>query len=103
MYEIKILTPAWNDLERIADMHLSLVGVQSAKKVTDGILSRIEILKEFPYACPTVPDQELSEQGYRMVVYKKYLAVYRVIDDIVYIYHIADGRSDYPQIMKGYE
>lgn len=56
----------------------------------------------FPYGYPTVPDSELSEKGYRMVIYKKYLAVYRVIEDIVYVYHVADGRTNYPQIIKGY-
>ena len=103
MYEIKILTPAWNDLERIADMHLSLIGVQSAKKVTDGILDRIELLGTFPYSCPTIPDEELSEQEYRMAIYKKYLIIYRVINNVVYVYHIADGRTNYPQIIKGYK
>ena len=103
MYEIKILSPAWNDLDRIADMHLSMVGVQSAKNVTDGILNRIELLGTFPFSCPTVPDEELSGQGYRMAIYKKYLAIYRVIGNVVYIYHIADGRANYPQIIKGYK
>ena len=103
MCEIKILTPAWNDLERIAGMHLSQVGVQSAKKVTDGILDRIELLGTFPYGCSTVPDEGLSERGYRMAIYKKYLIIYRVIDDVVYVYHIADGRTKYPQIIEGYK
>lgn len=102
MYRVKILAPAWNDLERIADMHMSLVGPQSAKKVMDGILDRIEALETFPYSGPAVPDEELAQQGYRMTIYKKYLAVYRVIDDIVYVYHIADGRTNYPQLIKGY-
>ena len=35
-----------------------------------------------------------------MVIYKKYLSIYRVIDDTVYVYHIADGRTNYPQILK---
>ena len=102
MYKVEILKPAWDDIERIADMHFALSGPQSAKKVTDGILDSIASLEVFPYGYPTVPDRELSEQGYRMVIYKKYLAVYRVIDDIVYVYHVADGRTNYPQIIKGY-
>ncbi len=103
MYKVEILKPAWEDIERIADMHFSLVGLQSAKKVTDGILDSIDALKTFPEGFPTVPDAELSEQGYRMVIYKKYLSIYRVIDDVVYVYHIADGRTNYPQIIKGYK
>lgn len=103
MYKIEILRPAWEDIERIADMHFSLVGVQSAKKVTDGILDSIDSLKVFPFGFPTVPDEDLAKQGYRMVIYKKYLSIYRVIDDIVYVYHVADSRTNYPQIIKGYK
>ena len=103
MYKVGILRTAWDDLERIADMHLSLVGPKSAKKITDGILDSIDTLKISPYGYPTVPDKDLAELGYRMVIYKKYLAIYRIIDDVVYVYHIADGRSNYPQIVKGYK
>ena len=103
MYRVEILRPAWDDLERIADMHLSLVGPKSAQKLTDGILDSIDTLKISPYGYPTVPDEELAEIGYRMVIYKKYLCIYRVIDEVVYVYHIADGRTNYPQIIKGYK
>ena len=100
MYKIEILKPAWDDLERIGDLHYSLSGPRSAKKVTDGILDSIATLDTFPYGYPTVPDRKLAEEGYRMVIYKKYLSIYRVIDDTVYVYHIADGRTNYPQILK---
>ena len=103
MYKVEILRPAWDDLEIIADMHLSLVGPKSAQKVTDGILDSIDTLKISPYGYPTVPDMELAELGYRMVLYKKYLSIYRVIDEVVYVYHIADGRTNYPQLIKGYK
>ena len=103
MYKVEILRPAWDDLERITDMHLSLVGLKSAQKLTDGILDSIDTLKISPYGYPTVPDEELAEIGYRMVIYKKYLCIYRVIGEVVYVYHIADGRTNYPQIIKGYK
>ena len=100
MYKIEILQPAWTDLERIADLHMSLVGPKSAKKVTDKILESIELLEVSPYGFPLVPDEALAQEGYRMAIYKKYIAIYRVIGDTIYIYHIADGRGNYPQIMK---
>ena len=40
-YEIELLAPAWRELEEIADMHLALVGAESAKKITDKILDDI--------------------------------------------------------------
>jgi len=101
MYKVKILWPALKELERIADMHLAMVGPKSAQAVTDGILKSLEILKTYPGAYPIVPDAELAAQGFRMAIYKKYLSIYRIIDNTVYIYHIADGRTNYPQIIKG--
>lgn len=102
MYNVGILLPAWKDLERITDMLMTLVGVNSAKSFTDGLLDRIDTLSCFPFAYPTVPDEELAKAGYRMLIYKKYLTIYRVIENTVYVYHIADERSNYPQIIKGY-
>lgn len=47
-YEVEILTPALNDIDKIADYHLMMVGPVSAQKITDKILSTIEILVEYP-------------------------------------------------------
>ncbi|MCH5210194.1 MAG: type II toxin-antitoxin system RelE/ParE family toxin [Oscillospiraceae bacterium] len=103
MYKVEILIPAWDDLEIIADMHMSLVGPKSAQNLTDGILDSIDTLTISLYGYPTVLDEEPAEIGYRMVIYKKYLCIYRVIGEVVYVYHIADGRTNYPQIIKGYK
>ena len=102
MHEIKILKTAWNDIERIADLHMALSGPNSARTVTDGILNSIEKLRMFPLGFPTVPEEELSEAGYRMVIYKQYLSIYRMIDDIVYIYRVVDGRKNYPKLFHGF-
>jgi hypothetical protein len=29
-----------------------------------------------------------------------YLCIYRLLSDTVYVYHIADGRTDYPKLMQ---
>lgn len=103
MFEIEILSPAWNDIERIGDIHLALSGPQSALKVTNGILDYIETLKTFPYGYPPVPDESLAEEGFRMVIYKKYLAIYKVNGNKVSVYHVADGRTNYPQLFRNNE
>lgn len=45
MYKIEILKPAWDDLERIGDLHYSLSGQKTAKNVTDGRTNYPQILK----------------------------------------------------------
>jgi len=72
----------------------------SPKRFTDGILDTIETVAVSPDGYPHVPDAELSRQGYRMTLYKKYVCVYRVIDETVFVYHVADGRSDYGQLIR---
>lgn len=100
MHDVFILDAAWKDIDRIADIHMALSGPVSAKKITDSILETIETLSVFPDGYPFLRDNELREQGYRMAVVRKYIIIYRVIDESVYVYHVADGRSDYSRIIK---
>ena len=96
---IEILAPAWKELEEIADYHLLMVGPISAKQITDRILDALERLEEFPLSCPYVPDPELKSQDYRMLVCDKYVCIYRLIGDTVYIYHIAHGATEYNKLL----
>lgn len=48
-YRIELLASAWEELDYIADVHLSLVGVRSAQKITDKILNTIELPADNPY------------------------------------------------------
>lgn len=98
---IELLNTAWLDVEKIADFHLEQVGAASAQRITDELLDAVENLSEFPYMGPLHPDPELSELGYRKLVLTKiYVAVYRVIEDVVYVYRIVNGTTDYPKLLK---
>jgi toxin ParE1/3/4 len=98
--KIEILETAWRELEEIADYHLMIVGPISAKKITDKILNALARLIEFPLSCPYVPDNELRSQAYRMLVCDPYLCIYRVVGDVVYVYHIAHGATEYGSLLK---
>lgn len=99
-YELKLLAPAWAELEAIADRHLKLVGPSSAKKITDSILDSLDNLKINPFLGKECTDEILSADKYRKLIIGNYLCFYRVIGNIVYIYHIVDGRTDYPKIFE---
>ena len=98
--KIEILDPALKELEEIADYHLLMVGQISARKITDRILNALERLEEFPLFCPYVPDTELKSQDYRMLICDKYVCIYRLIGDTVYVYHIAHGATEYGKLIK---
>lgn len=97
-YRIEILPTAWEDYKQIEDYYLMQFDWQTAIKVCDHILNAIERLKNFPDSGSLTPDTWLNEQGYRMVICKKQVAIYRQITDVVYIYHIADTQTEYTRL-----
>ena len=97
-YKVQILPTAWEDLKRIEDWYAVQFGVETALKVSDHILDVIERLEKFPDSGSLTPDQWLNEQGYRMVICKKHVAIYRQVGMVVYIYHIADTQTEYTKL-----
>lgn len=97
-FKIEILPSAWDDLKKIEDYYLVQFDIQTAIKVSDNILNVIERLEDFPHSGSMTPDKWLNEQDYRMVISKKHVAIYRQIEDTIYIYHIADIQTEYTKL-----
>lgn len=97
-YKVTILPTAWEDLKRIEDYYLIQFDYQTAINVTNHILDCIERLEKFLKSGSLTPDPWLKEQGYRMVICKKQVAIYRQIEELIYIYHIADTQTDYTKL-----
>jgi plasmid stabilization system protein ParE len=95
---LEILSPAWAELIEIAEYHLHALGVASAKTITDKIFSSLERLEQYPLSCPYIPDEELRLQEYRMLVCGKYVCIYRLIGNTVYVYHIVHGSREYSKL-----
>ena len=99
-FKLAILTPAQRELEEIARVYLELAGADSARKITGQILDSLERLKTYPLSGSVPRDRWLREAGYRLVISGKFIAVYRLIERTVYVYHIAHGASEYPTLLK---
>ena len=97
-YKIEILPSAWEDLKVIEDYYLINFDAETAIKVSDLILDVIERLEDFPQSGSLTPDKWFNEQGYRMVICEKQVAIFRLIEKTVYVYHIADTRSEYTKL-----
>ena len=97
-YKVEILPTAWEDLKQIEDWYAVQFDVDTAIKVSDHILDALERLEQFPDSGSLTPDTWLNQQGYRMVICKKHVAIYRKIDRTVYIYHIADTQTEYTKL-----
>jgi plasmid stabilization system protein ParE len=98
--ELVILEPAQRELEEIAEIHLRLVGPNSARNITDLIYDTLARLEPFPLSGHPLKDRELQAIGYRYVIAGKYICIYRLIADTVYVYHIVHGTSNYPNLFK---
>lgn len=96
--KVEILPSAWEDLKQIEDYYILQFDVQTALKFSGHILDTIERLEQFPDFGSATPDDWLNEQGYRMIICKKNVVIYRVIHETVYIYHIADTQTEYTKL-----
>lgn len=97
-YKIEILPTALEDLKQIEDYYALQFDMDTAIKVVNHILDVIERLEEFPDTGTLTPDKWLNTRGYRMVIIKHHVAIYRMIEKAVYIYHIADTRTEYTKL-----
>jgi addiction module RelE/StbE family toxin len=95
------LTSASQDFNEIVKYHITQVGVQSARKIYAEMRQSISKLRDYPLMGQTHPDPILASAGFRkLVLTKTYVAIYKVMDDTVYIYHIVNGTTDYPKLLK---
>jgi len=100
VYKLELLKPAQRELEEIARVHMELVGPISARKITDRIYNALENLKTFQELGVACKEKLLAAAGYRMLICGDHLCFYRLIDSVVYVYHIVDGRADYPKLLS---
>ena len=99
-YRIELLPEAWEDLKAIEDWYLLNFSAETALKVTDSILDAVQRLADYPDSGSRTPDDWLNDLGYRMVVIERHVAIYRKIGQSVFVYHIADTRTEYTRLFR---
>lgn len=98
---IRFMTDSLRDcLFLIAFLYLLQSSAESAMKVTEQSLDSLERLESFPESGSLVPDKWLNRKGYRMVISGRYVSIYRVIGEKVYVYHIADTQIEYTKLFS---
>jgi len=100
-YRVELLSPAQRELELIGLYYFETAGTSVARKITGDILNSLSLLESNPNIGVDCASKPLKLPGYRMLISGKYICVYRLIGTTVSVYHIADGRSDYPRLMSG--
>lgn len=99
-HKVEFLEPSLQELREIENHYSAEFGVTSGKKLAVKIVKAIRKLKQFPYSGVLIRDKELSSQGYRTIFIDSFVVVYRIIEDVVYIYHIASTQTEYSFLFK---
>ncbi len=79
------------------------VGVESARKFAGKILDSTRQLGRFPEMGVLREDRLLGRFGFRALYIDKYVCIYRVENDTVFIYHLVDARTNYIYNIFGIE
>lgn len=97
-YKVEILPTAWEDLKQIEDWYLVQFDAETALKVSDSILDAIEQLELLPDSGSLTSDEWLNQKGYRMLICKKHVIIYKQVKSKIYVYHIADTQTEYTKL-----
>ena len=100
-FEVLLTEGAEQDLEAIYDYIADFDSPASANDVLDQLMEVVESLSLFPER-GSYPKELLSLgiKEYRQALFKPYRLIYRVINNQVIIYLIADGRRDMQSVLE---
>ena len=93
--KIEWLYEAQMEYKELLSYYKNTVGVQAARKFSDEILGTIGKLASFPEMGVLKSERLLGKYGFRALFIGKYVCIYRVDEDAVRIFHLADARSNY--------
>jgi plasmid stabilization system protein ParE len=82
---------------------LQEVGPISAHRIKNRILKALKHLEIHPLAASLIYDEELAAMGFRRMVCGKYLCIYRLKGDTVYVYRIVASAMNYPVLFKHFK
>ena len=98
---VELLPSAWEGLLKIRHHVAETFDERTAEKVINTILDSLERLQSFPDSGSLTPDPWLNSLGYRMVISdRRNVSIYKRINDTIYVYLIADTRTEYTRIFR---
>lgn len=99
-YEVLLTEGAERDLEAIYDYVADFDSPASTGHVLDKLFETIETLMTFPERGSHSKELlVLGIRDFRQTFFKPYRVIYRIVEQRVYIYLIADGRRDMQSLL----
>ena len=86
---------ALSHLNKLSDFLVRNASELTASKVIDELMISFRILIDMPYIGREHPDPILADKGYRVYVSGKYVGVYLVIDDCVFMTAVYHTKTDW--------
>lgn len=99
MAKLEILVSAMNDLRTISSVCQNTQNEKTTSKTIANIFADLSRLESFPYSGKLVEDKELQMREFRCIISGKYICIYRVINDTIFVYHVAHCRQNYPFLL----
>ncbi|MEG2540858.1 MAG: type II toxin-antitoxin system RelE/ParE family toxin, partial [Clostridia bacterium] len=85
-YNIIITNKASSDIDEIAAfVFQASASAETTRKFINNIYEKIEILADFPNSGNNPRNRALLTEGYKFLVFEKYLIFYRLENDAIYI------------------
>lgn len=101
--KIEWLSEARAEFRELLTYYRTTVGVQSARRFSDRILDAVRQLERFPELGIRKEGRLLGHYGFRALFINQYVCIYRIEGETIYIYHLADARTNYMYRILGVE
>lgn len=101
-FKVKFSPEAMSDLDEIWEyISAVLKDPVAADRTVNGILDKTDLLAEQPMIGAPLYFENSLNSGYRYLIYKNYMAFYRLSSDAVYVDRVIYGKRDYMRLLFG--
>lgn len=101
--KIEWLDEARNEFRDYLLYYRNNVGAKFAREFSKKVLSSVGQLEQFPQMGVLRQDTRMGKYGFRALFVEQYVCVYRIEEDTMLIYHLADARKNYIYHIFGWE
>ena len=80
---------------------LAQINEKAANRLVDEFERTMHSLETMPFRCPRLTGEYFSANIYRFIVFEdRYMLIFKIVDEIVYVDYVVDCRQDYRWIIK---
>lgn len=80
---------------------LAQVSSEAAERLTAAFEKAADSLEDMPQRCPLLTGVNDTNHSYRFLLFeKRYIIIFQIHDNSVYIEYVVDGRQDYGWLLR---